>query len=671
MNEKKQKKIRAFLINFVNEELNRKKRNNKNNILINSTPLNILAEKNMQCKVFLGKEHNYFYQQNFDIGWMIGINVDKNNSYPQKPLMDLFANKVAREIDKIDSSDIEEEKIEIVNQETIIKKNMDRVLYIHHGKEMRSPLGISLFQKKEISERKFYKENNDYFSGKVSNFFLNKDDKEKGKEEIKMRNTNNSLENFMLIKRYSNITLETELSRIIKCCHEEDCPSSQERCISESRRSEMNKELKIARMYAKRLNLYCKNLKKNVDKKYLKGNNITKKNKNHDGKNDKNNKNEDLETSKVKSHKIQKIKFRKIIPKRNNVDDKHVISKFNNIEKKSRTNKATNDSDRNNHIIESSSHIKGNNTSRENTSKNKKGLLKINQFKKRNSSTFRNKLASKLKQVYFKSPKKVDTLKRKKSKQINDGEYKKINIKQRLLNNILKSKKEEDHIQKIIKTKKKQEHKNDKTSNFRISKFKYVKRSSMVDKMNYTGLEKINFFKNKTKSTFIPLAIKPLKKKSKKKKEKDKLNYNNNNINNNSTSISQRKDTSDSSEIIFKDVDKKINSKNKFHKKNTTYLMKRKKENLGIENLKKIKKRRSSNYDNVKIHKLKRISPLKTDREKRNRTIEKNKQKFGRQHEYNDGEIEVTDFDNFNLIDEFLYKIKLKRSKNCNVVGMD
>ena len=53
MNEKKQKKIRAFLINFVNEELNRKKRNNKNNILINSTPLNILAEKNMQCKVFL------------------------------------------------------------------------------------------------------------------------------------------------------------------------------------------------------------------------------------------------------------------------------------------------------------------------------------------------------------------------------------------------------------------------------------------------------------------------------------------------------------------------------------------------------------------------------------------------------------------------------------------
>ena len=142
------------------------------------------------------------------------------------------------------------------------------------------------------------------------------------------------------------------------------------------------------------------------------------------------------------------------------------------------------------------------------------------------------------------------------------------------MNNILKSKKEEDHTQKIIKIKKKQEHKNDKTSNFRISKFKYVKRSSMVDKMNHTGLEKINFFGSKTKSTFIPLAIKPTKKKSKKKKEKEKEKLNYNNINNNSTSISQRKDTSDSSEIIF---DKKINSKNKIHKKNTAYFMKRKK----------------------------------------------------------------------------------------------
>ena len=99
--------------------------------------------------------------------------------------------------------------------------------------------------------------------------------------------------------------------------------------------------------------------------------------------------------------------------------------------------------------------------------------------------------------------------------------------------------------------------------------------------------------------------------------------------------------------------------------------MKRKKENLGIENLKKIKKRRTSDYDNVKIHKLKRISPLKTDREKRNHTTDKNRQKFGRQHELNEGEIEVTDFYDFNLIDEFLYKTKLKRRKNCNVVGMN
>ena len=71
-----QKKIRAFLINYVNEELKRKKRNNKKDILINSTSLDILEKKNMQCKSFLVEENNYFYQQNLDIGWVVGVNFD-------------------------------------------------------------------------------------------------------------------------------------------------------------------------------------------------------------------------------------------------------------------------------------------------------------------------------------------------------------------------------------------------------------------------------------------------------------------------------------------------------------------------------------------------------------------------------------------------------------------
>ena len=414
MNEKKQKRIRAFLINFVNEELNRKKRNNKNDILINSTSLDVLAEKNMQCKVFVVKEDNYFYQQNVDIGWMMGINFDINNSYHQKPLIDLFANKVTQEINKIDSSDNDEEKIGIVNKETIIKKNIDRVLFIHQERALGSSLGTSLFQKKEISERKFNKENNDYYSGRVSNFHLNLCDKEK--EDIKLKDNNSIVdENVMLIKRYSNITLETELSRIIKCCHEEDYSSSQEHCISESRRSELNKELKIARMYAKRLNLYCKNLKKKISRKYLNCKNINKnkKIKNYPIKNEDANENEDMKGNRVKSHQIKKIKIRKLISKRH-VENEN-ISKFQIIEKKTKTNKIISDNFRNN-ILESSSHIKGNITSREETAnKNKKRVLKINnQYKKRNSSTFRNKLISNFKQVFFKSPKKGEVYKKKK-----------------------------------------------------------------------------------------------------------------------------------------------------------------------------------------------------------------------------------------------------------------
>ena len=45
------------------------------------------------------------------------------------------------------------------------------------------------------------------------------------------------------------------------------------------------------------------------------------------------------------------------------------------------------------------------------------------------------------------------------------------------------------------------------------------------------------------------------------------------------------------------------------------------------------------------------------------------KKKFGKRNDIND--VEITDFDDFNLIDEFLYQRKLKRSKINNVLGMN
>ena len=688
MNEKKPKKVRAFLINFVNEELKKQKRNKKYDILINSTPLDILAKKNMQCKVFLIEEHKYFYQQNIDIGWMMGVNYDINKSNCEKNYINLFTNKITKELDKIDSSNGGEEKIEIINKETIIKKNLDSILYIHHQKDIGSPLGISLFQKKEISERKFIKENNGYhFSSKVLNFILNKSEREKGKEkdDLKLKDyTSLKDDNFFLIKRYSNITLETELSRIIKCCHEEDYQSSQEHCISDSKRSEINKELKIAKMYAKSLNLYCKKLKNKIDKKY-----INEDDNNEDvqkcDKNDKNNslrkknikqkiehckmyiKKEDTgKKNKIRSHKMNNIKYTKIKPKRQSEKEKEHFSKFKKIEK-SKTFIFNNRNSNRNNNLEHSSKIKTNYTFRENTILRKKSILKTNNNKQRNSLSIK---LDRVKQTYFKSPKKGEHSKTGRSKELTSREYRKININENKLNNNNNMNQNKDeHIKKIIKKKKTQDHKNiEKTSLFRISKMKTIKRGSMQnDKMNRTELEKINFFKTKPKTSHEAYAVKAFHKKSPKKK--DKLNLVNN-INNNSTSISQRKDTSDSSEFNSQESDKK--HKYKYIKKNSATFMKKKKDNLeGKENIKKFKKRKTIDYDNtIKIQKLKKIFPVKHIKDKRNHTTERHRHKFGK-HEITNVDSNITDFDDFNVIDEFLYKIKIKRGKNNNGIEMN
>ena len=64
--------------------------------------------------------------------------------------------------------------------------------------------------------------------------------------------------------------------------------------------------------------------------------------------------------------------------------------------------------------------------------------------------------------------------------------------------------------------KKGQEHKEpEKTSIFRMSKIRTTKRSSVEENMNSKGLEKINFFKEKTKSSQINYPIKAFRKKSK------------------------------------------------------------------------------------------------------------------------------------------------------------
>ena len=98
MNEKRQKKIRAYLINFVSQELNKNKKRIGNDILIDSISLDILGKRNMQCKQFLVKEENFFYQQNLDLGWMMNINSDIINSSYNNPF-NIFTKSIKKEIE--------------------------------------------------------------------------------------------------------------------------------------------------------------------------------------------------------------------------------------------------------------------------------------------------------------------------------------------------------------------------------------------------------------------------------------------------------------------------------------------------------------------------------------------------------------------------------------------
>ena len=82
----------------------------------------------MQCKQFLVKEENFFYQQNLDLGWMMNINCDIINSSYNNPF-NIFTKSIKKEIE---STGKEGEKNEIINKETLIKKNKKDIVYIHH-----------------------------------------------------------------------------------------------------------------------------------------------------------------------------------------------------------------------------------------------------------------------------------------------------------------------------------------------------------------------------------------------------------------------------------------------------------------------------------------------------------------------------------------------------------
>ena len=712
MSEKRQKKIRNHLINFMNQELLRNKKNKQSRFLINSMTFEKLEEKNLQCKNFYVKEKDQIYQ-NIDNGWIIGLNIYINNLYNNNPYIYSLSNLIKDNyiINNIKNKNDFINRVDNINndKETIIQKISNKILYIQKEGNMGSPVDTSLLIKKELGERKLKRSINEYNSNKIpachSDRFLIKEKIENSKvnfkENEKSKETNNLIHNISnnndiedinkLQKQLSKETLETEISRIIRICHDEKYTNSFEHFPSDSKISRYSKEIKIAKIYAKKLKLYCRTLKRkfplNTDNKINNSSDQNDLRLIYEEKDDKINKQNiykkkinSIEEKKEKSKKIKRIsslrKNTEKIKEENNmldnikssVNHKHIIQlkklkSEKNIEFKIKRNSFLK-------IIKEIDNTKLNNnkyrTLEDKDNKKKTNTVKIS--KKRNKKSLDSALIPKSKfkikkELIKSSPKIINNLIRndikkssKNHKTMNDiyiitdspklsiiniskKNKKKGSFKERRKNKISTEANKEYNSKKIIKFRKKFEdilkkkhldmNKMKNNNKKRASIDKSKKRASVDAKVNLSGFEKLNFLKTKTKSTQEQFSSNGKKK---------TINIKSNNIiNNDKNNMSRRKDSSISIEKNKKH--KKSNNRGKKliqtgrnpkdEKKKTFGFLKPKRASVVIETLKKMQKRRSTNLYDVNIMDNKIFSPIyKEEKNIDNNTISDSNKKI-------------------------------------------
>ena len=164
------------------------------------------------------------------------------------------------------------------NIETIIQKQSNKLLYIQKEGNVGSPVDTSLLIKKDIGERILKRNKKECNSNKMpiihSERFLTTDNYENEKSKIKDNKTDHKnknaiskkkisdIDDLKISKQLSNVTLETEISRIIHLCHVERYINSFEHYPSDTKISNDSKEIKRAKIYAKKLKLYCRTLKR-------------------------------------------------------------------------------------------------------------------------------------------------------------------------------------------------------------------------------------------------------------------------------------------------------------------------------------------------------------------------------------------------------------------------
>ena len=252
MNVGRRKKIRTDLINFTNNELQKNKKLKKYELLINSMTLEELEQKNMQCKYFCVKEKDHIYQ-NINNRRIIGLNIYINDTSNNNPLIHSLSNFINSDTLLQEIQQKKGEKIQKINsitpdKETLLQIKSNKILYVQKEGNFGSPVDPSIFVKKEVGERKLKRPSKELNSNKVSSSYS---------DANILRDTE---EKNGLIQRLSKESLEPEISRIIKLCHDER-NNSYGLFHSDSHISQISKEIHIAKMYAKKLKIYSRTLK--------------------------------------------------------------------------------------------------------------------------------------------------------------------------------------------------------------------------------------------------------------------------------------------------------------------------------------------------------------------------------------------------------------------------
>ena len=301
MESKKQKRIRSNLISYTNQQIKLCKSKNLK-ILINSLSLEQLEKKNMLCEEFIIIEKPLIFE-NIDNNRSIIENIYINNSsfisniviYPlsSRTISSNMRKNINIIFDNNLSNNIEDNK-----NENIINKKANKI----SCSQVKNNFGPPYLIKRELGERKLRMSKNEINFHITNCFSKDKLDNQKDNNE-----NNNDFNICKISKQLSSETIATEISRIIKICHNDKSINSSILSRSNSILEE-TEDIKKAKLYAKKLQYYCLTLKY----KYPNKQNIIKLKK---VKNELNENNFDVVKNKMNYNK-DKINFEKIEDKK-------------------------------------------------------------------------------------------------------------------------------------------------------------------------------------------------------------------------------------------------------------------------------------------------------------------------------------------------------------------